>query len=35
MSDAFGNRSAFLTLATIAALGLAAVWALMPETRSK
>ncbi len=33
LSDQFGNRFAFFGLATIAALGLVAVWALMPETR--
>ena len=33
MSDSFGNEFAFLGLAMIAALGLTAVWALMPETR--
>jgi len=33
LSDEFGNRVAFLGLATIAALGLAVAWALMPETR--
>ena len=33
MSDYFGSASAFLGLAAIAVLGLAAVWALMPETR--
>lgn len=33
MSDAFGSRTAFLGLTTIAVLGLATVWLLMPETR--
>jgi MFS family permease len=33
MSDSFGSSIAFLGLATIAACGFAAVWALMPETR--
>jgi predicted MFS family arabinose efflux permease len=33
MSDAFGSRTAFMGLATIAVLGLATVWLLMPETR--
>jgi Na+/melibiose symporter-like transporter len=32
-SDRFGSEVAFLGLAAIAAAGLAAVWALMPETR--
>ncbi len=32
-SDHFGSEFAFLSLATIAAAGLAAVWLLMPETR--
>jgi predicted MFS family arabinose efflux permease len=32
-SDHFGSESAFLGLATVAALGLAAVWLLLPETR--
>jgi len=35
MSDTYGSQSAFLALAAIAALGLTAVWALMPETRPK
>jgi MFS family permease len=34
-SDHFGNRVAFLVLAAIASAGLALVWGLMPETRSK
>jgi MFS family permease len=33
LSDQFGSQVAFLGLAAIAALGLAAVWGLMPETR--
>ena len=33
MSDAFSSRIAFLGLASIAGLGLATVWLLMPETR--
>ena len=33
MSDRFGSTTAFLGLAAIAAVGLAAVWALMRETR--
>jgi MFS family permease len=33
LSDHFGSRSAFAGLAVIAVLGLAAVWALMPETK--
>jgi MFS family permease len=33
MSDAFGNRTAFLSLAAIAVVGLLAVSLLMPETR--
>ena len=33
MSDRFGNTIAFFGLAAIAAVGLAAVWALMTETR--
>ena len=33
MSDAFGSSVAFLGLASIALIGLAAVWLLMPETR--
>jgi predicted MFS family arabinose efflux permease len=33
LSDQFGSPVAFLGLAAIAAFGLAAVWALMPETR--
>ena len=33
MSDAFGSKVAFLGLASIALLGLATVWLLMPETR--
>ena len=33
MSDAFGSKVAFLGLASIAMLGLATVWLLMPETR--
>ena len=33
MNDTFSTQSAFMALAAIAALGLAAVWALMPETR--
>jgi MFS family permease len=33
MSDAFSSRVAFLGLASIAVLGLATVWLLMPETR--
>jgi predicted MFS family arabinose efflux permease len=32
-SDHFGSESAFLGLAAVAALGLAAVWLLLPETR--
>jgi predicted MFS family arabinose efflux permease len=32
-SDHFGSQSAFLGLAAVAALGLAAVWLLLPETR--
>jgi predicted MFS family arabinose efflux permease len=32
-SDHFGSGSAFLGLAAVAALGLAAVWLLLPETR--
>jgi MFS family permease len=32
-SDHFGSGLAFLGLAAIAAVGLAAVWLLMPETR--
>jgi MFS family permease len=32
-SDHFGSESAFLGLAAVAALGLAAVWFLLPETR--
>ena len=32
-SDHFGSEFAFLGLASVAALGLAAVWFLMPETR--
>ena len=32
-SDHFGSESAFLGLATVAAVGLTAVWFLMPETR--
>jgi predicted MFS family arabinose efflux permease len=32
-SDHFGSEAAFLTLAGVAALGLAAVWFLLPETR--
>jgi MFS family permease len=35
MSDTYGSQSAFLALAAIAALGLTAVCALMPETRPK
>jgi MFS family permease len=35
MSDTYGNQFAFLGLATVAALGVAAVWAFMPETRPK
>jgi MFS family permease len=33
MSDRFGSTTAFLGLAAIAAVGLAAIWALMTETR--
>ena len=33
VSDAFSSRVAFLGLASIAVLGLATVWLLMPETR--
>jgi predicted MFS family arabinose efflux permease len=33
ISDHFGSELAFLTLAGVAALGLAAVWFLLPETR--
>ena len=33
MSDTFGSKIAFLGLASIAVLGLATVWLLMPETR--
>ena len=33
VSDHFGNETAFLVLAAIAAAGLASIWALMPETR--
>jgi len=33
VSDAFGSPVAFLVLAVIAALGLAGIWAFMPETR--
>ena len=33
MSDAFSSKVAFLGLASIAVLGLATVWLLMPETR--
>ena len=33
VSDRFGSSAAFLSLAGIAAIGLAFVWALMPETR--
>ena len=33
LSDAFSSRVAFLGLASIAVLGLATVWLLMPETR--
>jgi len=33
LSDQFGNPFAFFGLATIAALGLVVVWALLPETR--
>jgi predicted MFS family arabinose efflux permease len=33
MSDAFSSRVAFLGLASVAVLGLATVWLLMPETR--
>jgi len=32
-SDHFGSEFAFLGLAAVAAVGLAAVWFLMPETR--
>jgi len=35
MSDTYGSQSAFLALTAIAALGLTAVCALMPETRPK
>jgi predicted MFS family arabinose efflux permease len=35
LSDHFGSRVAFLGLAAIAASGLCAVWALMPETRPR
>jgi hypothetical protein len=34
VSDTFGSKSAFLGLASIAVVGLATVWLLMPETRS-
>jgi predicted MFS family arabinose efflux permease len=34
-SDHFGSQSAFLGLAAVAAVGLAAVWFLLPETRPK
>jgi MFS family permease len=33
VSDHFGNSTAFLVLAAIAAAGLACIWAFMPETR--
>jgi predicted MFS family arabinose efflux permease len=33
LSDAYGSPVAFLGLAGIAALGLFAVWALLPETK--
>jgi MFS family permease len=33
IADQYGNQAAFLGLAAIAAAGLLAVWALMPETR--
>jgi predicted MFS family arabinose efflux permease len=33
LSDRFGSEVAFLGLGAIAALGLASIWALMPETR--
>ena len=33
VSDTFGSKSAFLGLASIAVVGLATVWLLMPETR--
>jgi predicted MFS family arabinose efflux permease len=33
ISDTFGSKVAFLGLASIAVLGLATVWLLMPETR--
>jgi hypothetical protein len=33
MSDRFGSTTAFLGLAVIATVALAAVWALMTETR--
>src|SRR6185369_15709269 len=33
VSDAFGSQFAFLGLASIAVVGLATVWQLMPETR--
>jgi len=33
MSDTFGSKVAFLGLASIAVIGLATVWLLMPETR--
>jgi MFS family permease len=34
MSDTFGSKFAFLGLASVAAIGLATVWLLMPETRA-
>jgi MFS family permease len=34
VSDTFGSKFAFLGLASIAVVGLATVWLLMPETRS-
>jgi predicted MFS family arabinose efflux permease len=34
ISDHFGSRTAFLWLAAMAAIGLALIWNLMPETRS-
>jgi MFS family permease len=33
LSDRFGSPSAFIGLALIAAIGLAAAWLVMPETR--
>jgi predicted MFS family arabinose efflux permease len=35
VSDKFGSNVAFTGLAAVAALGLAMIWLVMPETRRK